>query len=87
MNTPINEFRCPACNLYFITDLGPQETKYCPLCAYPNPESISITANKQLCQECAGAERPTKSPEEVKDEYYREMLVLLRADEPAAKPN
>jgi hypothetical protein len=60
---PFNEFKCPACGLYFQTDLDPDEVQCCPLCSYHRPEAIKVVENKSLCAECAGLKQPMSDDE------------------------
>jgi hypothetical protein len=48
-----SEYRCPACGLYFQTDLDPDEVQLCCLCGYHKPEPVKIVESKTLCSECA----------------------------------
>jgi hypothetical protein len=67
------EYRCPACNLFFVVDLEPGEVKHCVLCAYQRPEPVTVTQNRQLCSECAGERKPSILPEQLEALYLAEI--------------
>ena len=68
--TKLTDFRCVACGLVFQTDLHPDETRFCPYCGERTPETVTIVADKMLCEECAGVSR-NLTLEQLKNEMSR----------------
>jgi hypothetical protein len=69
-----NDFKCPACNLYFSTDLDRDELQLCPLCGHHSPVPVKIVEAKSvsLCAECrdhAAKKRDAELEREIEDAF------------------
>ncbi len=48
--TEFNEYKCPACGLSFLCDLGRSEVALCPLCGYHQPTEVEALTEAELEQ-------------------------------------
>jgi DNA-directed RNA polymerase subunit RPC12/RpoP len=67
------EFRCPACDLLFATDLNEQEAKFCPLCGYRGLEPVTVV-RRPVVEDSAEVQRFLADLESELEEAWGPLL-------------
>jgi DNA-directed RNA polymerase subunit RPC12/RpoP len=79
------EFKCPACGIFFGTDLDEGEVRFCPFCGYQRPERVTVVENRMLCSACAGERLEPKTQAELEIEFCSELRQAFGMPDPSSR--